>query len=86
MTSVFRRMGLDVGSTTAKLFVLDSEEKAIFSLYRRHSADIANTLAAMFAEAQATLGDEAVQLSVTGSAGMGIAERSGISCPERIRL
>ena len=70
------RAGLDVGSTTAKLMVLDEDGQNRFSLYCRHGAAIGNTLADMFESAVATLGDCRVCLSVTGSAGMGIAERA----------
>lgn len=72
------RAGLDVGSTTAKVIVLDEGGKVLFSLYRRHGADIVNTLADMLTKAQETLGDRLMRLSVTGSAGMGIAERTGM--------
>ena len=72
------RAGLDVGSTTAKLMVLDSDDQIRFSNYRRHGADIGNTLTDMFTSAAAALGDSRVRLCVTGSAGMGIAERIGV--------
>lgn len=78
MAAEFGRAGLDVGSTTAKLFITDNAGNPLFSLYRRHGADIANTLAQMFTQAHATLGDRPLELCVTGSAGMGIAERSGV--------
>jgi len=70
--------GIDVGSTTAKLCIVDDQGRTVFTLYRRHSADIGNTLSAMFARATAELGDPVVQLTVTGSAAMGLAERSDV--------
>ncbi|WP_300672842.1 acyl-CoA dehydratase activase-related protein [Desulfoluna sp.] len=72
------RAGLDVGSTTAKLIVLEEGGKTLFSRYCRHGADIVNTLADMLTAAREFLGDRLVQLAVTGSAGMGIAERTGM--------
>ncbi len=72
------RAGLDVGSTTAKVIILDGRGTVTFSAYRRHGADIANTLRSIMEEATAALGDHPIALTVTGSAGMGIAERVGV--------
>jgi len=72
------RVGLDVGSTTAKLIVLGPDDRIAFSIYRRHSADIANTLVAMLDEAMRALGNRSVTITATGSAGMGVAERAGL--------
>ena len=70
--------GIDVGSTTAKLCITDEQGRTVFTLYRRHSAEIGHTLSSMFARARAELGDPVVQLAVTGSAAMGLAERSAV--------
>ena len=37
-------MGLDVGSTTVKLVLLDQNDEIVFSKYRRHYSDIKNTI------------------------------------------
>ena len=37
-------MGLDVGSTTVKLIVLDGDENIVYSEYRRHFSDIRSTI------------------------------------------
>lgn len=71
-------IGLDVGSTTLKLVFVDENGDVIYSEYRRHHADIFGTLKAGFDNALAKLGDGAANLVVTGSAGMGVAERSGL--------
>lgn len=72
------RAGIDIGSTTAKVAVLNERHDMVFSTYRRHNADIHGTLAATLRELQSSIGDAEVQVSITGPAGMGIAERSGI--------
>ena len=37
-------MGLDVGSTTVKLVVLDNSDKIQYSKYQRHFSDIRKTI------------------------------------------
>ncbi|MGN0884803.1 MAG: acyl-CoA dehydratase activase-related protein [Candidatus Spyradosoma sp.] len=68
-------VGLDVGSTTLKLVFADGNGDVVHSEYRRHHADIFGALEIGFGNALAKLGDGAVNLVVTGSAGMGVAER-----------
>ncbi|MCK9274332.1 MAG: acyl-CoA dehydratase activase-related protein [Syntrophales bacterium] len=70
--------GVDVGSTTAKVIILDGNGKLKFSSYRRHGADIVNTLTDILKEAEADIGNCLLDLSITGSAGIGVAERIGI--------
>jgi len=69
------KAGLDVGSTTAKLVIVDVENKIKYSNYVRHHADVRGTLQRLFGEVKQQLGSCFLRLSVTGSAGMGIAER-----------
>ena len=69
------RVGLDVGSTTAKVVVVDELGDIIFSKYLRHCADIFATVISIFKELKTELQDSEIELSITGSVGMGIAER-----------
>ncbi|MBP5296424.1 MAG: 2-hydroxyacyl-CoA dehydratase [Bacteriovoracaceae bacterium] len=69
-------VGLDIGSTTLKLTVLDSKRDVIFKQYRRHHAEISSTLQTVLQEVIDLLGKDApIRLMVTGSAGMGLAEK-----------
>lgn len=68
-------VGLDVGSTTAKIFFINAYGEVVFKVYRRHMADVLGTLAAVFAEALETVGDVPVKITMTGSAGLGVAEK-----------
>lgn len=36
------RVGVDIGSTTIKMVVLDEDNKLIYKTYRRHMANIRN--------------------------------------------
>jgi len=69
------RIGIDVGSTTAKLVILNQNDEVIFSDYRRHNAETVLTLQAMVQEGIKSLGDIKINLLITGSAGMGISEK-----------
>lgn len=71
------RAGVDLGSTTAKLLVIDDFEKVQFSSYRRHNSHIIETLAAIFTDAEKAIGNLPLELSFTGSAGMGVADSIG---------
>ena len=70
--------GIDLGSTTAKIAIIDESGKLIFSKYTRHNTKVKETVTELLNEAQNRLGDISVSLKLTGSAGMGMAESTGI--------
>ena len=72
------RLGLDVGSTTAKVVILDPQGEIAFCDYRRHQADITGTVRGLLRDAAARLGDVRTAVTITGSVGMGIAERFAV--------
>ena len=61
------RAGIDIGSTTIKLVVLDDNNNIIFGKYRRHCAQIQPAMQELLAEAKAELGDFRLRLKITGS-------------------
>ncbi len=69
--------GIDAGSTTAKISIQSAEGEVLFSDYRRHLGDIPKTLIDIIMRAKQEMGDIEISLAVTGSAGMGLAERMG---------
>ncbi|HIT66422.1 MAG TPA: hypothetical protein IAB61_04160, partial [Candidatus Merdisoma merdipullorum] len=50
-------LGIDIGSTTVKIAVLDQDNQLLFSDYERHFANIQETLAALLEKAEGKLGD-----------------------------
>ena len=69
-------IGLDVGSTTAKIAVIDGEGKIVYSKYERHNARVGELVSRYFDEIQVLIGADAqVSLCVTGSVGMATAEQ-----------
>ena len=68
------RAGLDVGSTTAKIVVLDEEDHIVYSQYRRHNAQVRELTTTYLNEIKHQLGNPALRLCVTGSVGMATAD------------
>ncbi len=68
MSSLY--MGIDVGSTTVKLVVLDNENNLIFSEYRRHFSDIKQTVLDLFSEVKPILCKKPFSVVITGSGGL----------------
>ncbi|MEF2597351.1 MAG: BadF/BadG/BcrA/BcrD ATPase family protein, partial [Lachnospiraceae bacterium] len=66
-------LGIDIGSTTVKVAVLSPTQELLFSDYRRHYANIQETLAALICEAREKLGDLQVSPVITGSGGLTLA-------------
>lgn len=67
-------VGVDVGSTTVKMIILDEEDHIIFKDYRRHFSDVKNTVKSLFDDAKGTLSTAKLKIMVTGSAGLSLAE------------
>ena len=68
------RLGIDVGSTTVKLAVIDSHDHLVYANYLRHHTDIRATARDLFERAQRVLGDARMRVSITGSGGMLLAK------------
>ncbi|MDR1225528.1 MAG: acyl-CoA dehydratase activase [Prevotellaceae bacterium] len=71
-------LGLDVGSTTAKIAVLDADGQLVYNEYRRHNTKVTEVVCGFFQEIEEKFGSCTVSAMVTGSAGMGISEAAGI--------
>ncbi|MGC7872833.1 acyl-CoA dehydratase activase-related protein [Desulfosporosinus sp. SYSU MS00001] len=67
-------IGLDVGSTTVKLVVLDNNRTIVYKNYLRHFSNIRNTVVMMLEDAKAILQGHALTLMVTGSGGYNISQ------------
>ena len=74
MNQKIYRTGIDIGSTTVKLAVLDEEGQIIFSDYKRHLADIQETLGELLEKAYGELGNLRISPVITGSGGLALAD------------
>ena len=72
------KMGVDVGSTTVKVVVLDSNLQIIHKSYCRHQANIQQTLVTELKKTKELFPEVSFDIHISGSVGMGIGERIGI--------
>ncbi len=66
-------LGIDIGSTTVKIAILNENNEILFSDYQRHFADIRNTLLSLLKDAQSKLGNITLYPMITGSGGLTLA-------------
>ena len=68
-------LGIDIGSTTVKIAILDDAQNICFSKYKRHFADIQNTLVDILSEAKESidLNDAVFSTRITGSGGLSLS-------------
>ena len=71
-------MGIDVGSTTVKVVVLDDDNKILYSEYRRHYSDIKSTVLSLFDEVAGTVKDMPFSVVITGSGGLLLSKMLGL--------
>ena len=71
-------LGIDIGSTTVKIAVLDDQNDVVFSDYERHFANIQETLSDLLGRAIYKLGSIRVSPVITGSGGLTLAKHLGV--------
>ena len=76
--------GIDVGSTTVKLVILDEQGQLLFGEYRRHMAQTQQTLAQLLREAREKLGDCALKLHITGSGAINLGKALDIGFVQEV--
>ncbi len=67
-------LGIDIGSTTVKIAILDGSHAILFSDYKRHFANIRETLSDLLQEAYTGLGNITLHPVITGSGGLALAD------------
>ena len=72
-------LGIDVGSTTVKLYLTDENDKCLFSKYTRHFSDVRKTIYGLLIEVKNQMGDIDLYPVMTGSGGLSLADKLGIS-------
>lgn len=68
------KIGLDIGSTTVKIAVLNDNNQLIYSDYRRHLSDIKSTIINIMGSCYSELGDIPCDINITGSGGLSVAK------------
>ncbi len=67
-------IGIDVGSTTVKMVVMDNKENILYSDYRRHFSDTKKTINDLFEEVLNQFKDSKFTITMTGSGAIALAE------------
>ena len=78
------RAGIDIGSTTVKLAVLDDQNRLLYGNYARHQANTQGALAELLKDAKKQLGDCALQANITGSGAITLAKAMGIGFVQEV--
>lgn len=78
------RIGIDIGSTTVKVVVLDEENKLLFRSYERHYSKARERACGTLRELESLLGGQQIELIITGSAGLGVAKAAGLDFVQEV--
>ena len=79
------RAGIDVGSTTVKLAVLDAQDQVVWSIYERHHSDVRATIGQVLkAASDAGYGDVPMTIAITGSGGLLLAKWLGVEFVQEV--
>lgn len=72
------KIGIDLGSTTGKIVVLNSHGDELYCQYERHQAKAKELLLSFLGHCLQEFGDGEVKICLTGSVGMGVAEQCNL--------
>ena len=77
-------VGIDIGSTTVKIVILNSNKEIVYSRYERHYADIKKKLQHILHDAYKVLKNAQLTVVITGSGGMSIANTMGVNFTQEV--
>ncbi len=78
------KLGIDVGSTTVKLVILDGNNKIIYSRYERHMSSVFEKVGELLKDLEKEKGDLNFKAVITGSGGMSLANLFGIKFEQEV--
>ena len=78
------RIGIDIGSTTVKVVVLDEENKLLFRSYERHFSKVREKTCEILHRIRDMLTGQQVRMVITGSAGLGVSRMSGVDFVQEV--
>ncbi|MDD7219451.1 MAG: acyl-CoA dehydratase activase-related protein [Clostridia bacterium] len=79
-----KTLGIDIGSTTVKIAILDENSQLLFADYKRHYANIQDTLADLLEEAYDQYGEMTLHPVITGSGGLTLANHLGVPFTQEV--
>ena len=78
------RIGIDIGSTTVKVVVLDDNNQLLFRSYERHFSKVRERTCETLRSIADQYSGEEVKVVITGSAGLGVSKASGIDFVQEV--
>ena len=78
------RVGIDIGSTTVKVVVLDEQNQVLFRSYERHYSKTRERACETLHSIEDMLRGKQVKLVITGSAGLGVAKAAGLDFVQEV--
>ena len=78
------RLGIDVGSTTVKLLILDDENRIYYSRYERHMSNVFEKVGELLEDLMREKGDMELDAVITGSGGLSLANLFGIRFEQEV--
>ena len=78
------RLGIDVGSTTVKLVLIDESDNIVYSKYERHMSNVFEKVGELLEELNAEKGDLDLRAVITGSGGLSLANLFGIKFEQEV--
>ena len=78
------RVGIDIGSTTVKVVVLDEQNQVLFRSYERHYSKTRERACETLHSIEDMLRGTEVKLVITGSAGLGVAKAAGLDFVQEV--
>ena len=76
--------GIDIGSTTVKLVVLNEQNEILFGDYRRHHAHTQETLNSLLKSVRKELGECALKVKITGSGSINLGKALNIEFVQEV--
>lgn len=77
-------IGLDVGSTTVKVVVIDQEKNILYKSYERHKSNVRQAIYLGLKACFEEFGDKNIKLTITGSGGLSIAKQIGVDFQQEV--
>ncbi|WP_300277410.1 2-hydroxyacyl-CoA dehydratase [Peptacetobacter sp.] len=83
MESLYK-VGVDVGSTTVKIVLLDKENNILFKKYQRHYSDVKKSIIEVLNDVYEIIGNSPIKIIITGSGGIGVSKKLGVKFVQEV--
>ncbi len=78
------RLGIDVGSTTVKLVLLNEQDEILYQKYERHMSSVFDKVSELLTNMKNEIGDVEVKAVITGSGGLALADKIGAKFEQEV--